>query len=1291
MVASFQRRLHGPSADGRERKGRATRSRLSYSGPNFESHERHAIPRVSRGALIDQLGLSAPDLSLSPRVDSVRDRSGRLQALRLLIWCSLTTFDKGEVSADVIYFVLRFFVTVSRSGMLISTDSKCDCSRSLSTNPVARSTSRGTERNVGRRLACFALVALGVLVAPEPAFAQRTPAKDLENLAGNPLTSGIWSNGEIMWVAHSNASNIQGTRTPLIYAYDIESGARVTCNDDPLDYCEDFVDLHPDNTNISAIWSDRDTMWVTDWASARIYAYSMEAKAAIGDTPEERNEWAISEGFNLLRGTSSTPEQTIQANVGAWGLWSDGNTMWVTDIYLYRIFAYDMETKDHVRSKDFKCGDLLGGALTPRGIWADRRTIWVVDGSGVFAFDRSNHNFDRAKSFDAGRLTGDHPPRDIWSDGETMWLAYEGTSKKIYAFDLTGLDESQAPPAPSSGRCSTIDEDGNGNGVDLPVLSISNPTASEADGNIVFTVTLSQESAGTVSVSYATSGAPDGGTAMEGTDYVRARGTLRIPANTRTGTISVSLRDDSLDEDDETFTLTLTSATNASLSSNMATGTISDNDAKPTVSIQSEATGVEGREPIRFAVTLSEMSGREVTVTYTIAGVTATEGEDYTRPSPCCTLTFMPGDTEDFISLELPDDSQEEGEETFVVRLTNATNADLVTTTATATIYDDDGPPSLSIHDASANEADRTIRFTVRLVPSINQEVTVTYNTENGTGSEGATAPEDFVAATDRTLTFGRNTEELTIPVTVNNDTLDEEDEETFTVELSNATVATIVRASATGTIEDNDMPPVLSIKDEQAGEASGAIKFKVGLSNESGKQVTVEYETSAITATEGVDYIGTSVPQTLIFDPGEMMQEIPVTVIDDQLREADETFSVKLTTPSNATFRGSETEISAIGTIGNDDALPVLSFVSDNVEADEGTGSVDFTVKLASEDEQTLGSGQVVRVSYRTRGGTATEGEDYTKTEGILEFEPGESEMPVKVPLKDDNVFEGPKPEEFTLDLRDASNAQEQSTIATGKIRDNDSDSTEIDLTVNPETISEGDDPQSVVVTATLDGSVRTDDTDVAVTVSGIDDTEDRVDFSASPESFTIRIPPGSKSAESRFTLTPFDDQDVEMHQTVTVSGSADISVEPAEIELTDNDAETPTGITLSVQPRSISEGAGEETVTVTAWLDGRPRTENTTVVTVDVPPSVMSDPVAYSTSTESLTVTILANSASAEGTFMLTPLDDEVDSGDSTVTVTGTVTDQPAGYVSGATLKVGGQRPSVKPDHTFSFGRSG
>ena len=338
----------------------------------------------------------------------------------------------------------------------MSTDSKCDCSRSLSTNPIARSTSRGRERNLGRRLACsLALAAFGVLVAPETAFAQaeisniRTPDKDFENLEGDPLTSGIWSNGEVMWVADSNASNVQANKAARIYAYDMETKARVSCNNDPSDYCEDFADLHPDNTHISAIWSDGDTMWVADWAGARIYAYSMETKTFRELTPEEksgldeeeiarkREATAISDGFNLLRGVSFTPEQTIQANVGGWGLWSGTGPktgrrmMWVSDIYLRRIFAYDMETKAHVPSEDLECGDLLGGSLTPRGIWADRRTMWVVSGGGrVWAFNRSNGTYDSTKSFDAGSITGASHSRDIWSDGTTMWLAYEGTRKR---------------------------------------------------------------------------------------------------------------------------------------------------------------------------------------------------------------------------------------------------------------------------------------------------------------------------------------------------------------------------------------------------------------------------------------------------------------------------------------------------------------------------------------------------------------------------------------------------------------------------------------------------------------------------------------------------------------------------------------------------------------------------------------------------------------------------------------------------------------------------------------------
>ena len=116
----------------------------------------------------------------------------------------------------------------------MSIDSKGDCARSTSTIPIARSTSRGAERNVGRRLACsLALAALGVLVASETAFAQAqisnigTPDKDLENLAGKPQLSGIRSDGETARVvgAHGPIAAARGTYPAVGTCTEVQSCA----------------------------------------------------------------------------------------------------------------------------------------------------------------------------------------------------------------------------------------------------------------------------------------------------------------------------------------------------------------------------------------------------------------------------------------------------------------------------------------------------------------------------------------------------------------------------------------------------------------------------------------------------------------------------------------------------------------------------------------------------------------------------------------------------------------------------------------------------------------------------------------------------------------------------------------------------------------------------------------------------------------------------------------------------------------------------------------------------------
>ena len=119
-------------------------------------------------------------------------------------------------------------------------------------------------------------------------------------------------------------------------------------------------------------------------------------------------------------------------------------------------------------------------------------------------------------------------------------------------------------------------------------------------------------------------------------------------------------------------------------------------------------------------------------------------------------------------------------------------------------------PSGLSINDVSITEGNSgttNANFTVTLAPANNQTVTVNFTTANGT----ATAPGDYTA-TSGTLTFAPNETTKTISVPVKGDTLVEPDE-TFFVNLSGATVATISDAQGQGTIvnDDTNSPPTVS------------------------------------------------------------------------------------------------------------------------------------------------------------------------------------------------------------------------------------------------------------------------------------------------------------------------------------------------------------------------------------------------------------------------------------------------------------------------------------------------
>ena len=166
------------------------------------------------------------------------------------------------------------------------------------------------------------------------------------------------------------------------------------------------------------------------------------------------------------------------------------------------------------------------------------------------------------------------------------------------------------------------------------------------------------------------------------------------------------------------------------------------------------------------------------------------------------------------------------------------------------------------------------------------QTVTVDYATADQT----ALSPGDYTA-TSGTLAFtpGQTTQQII--VAVQGDTLDEPNE-TFLVNLSGATQATIADGQGLGTITDNDPTPSLSISDVTVTEGDGGTVdavFTVTLSAASGQTVTVDYATADQTALSPGDYTATS--GTLTFTPGQTTQQITVAVQGDTLDEPNETF----------------------------------------------------------------------------------------------------------------------------------------------------------------------------------------------------------------------------------------------------------------------------------------------------------------------------------------------------------------------------------------------------------------
>ncbi|TWQ11162.1 autotransporter domain-containing protein [Xanthomonas vasicola] len=448
-------------------------------------------------------------------------------------------------------------------------------------------------------------------------------------------------------------------------------------------------------------------------------------------------------------------------------------------------------------------------------------------------------------------------------------------------------------------------------------IAVSPSSANEDSGNsFVYTVTLSQTNTSATTVNLTRSG-----TATSGADYSGAVTSVVVPANTSSASFTVTPIADTTVEADETVTFSVASGTGYSTGSPASATATIVNDDFPVASIAVSPASVteDGVTNLLYTVTLDQRSPSALSIGFGVSG-TATSGTDYAAVSS--PLVIAAGQTTGTITIDPTADTTVEPDETVVISLNTGSGYTVGSpNSATGTILNDD-LPVLSINDVSVNEGDAgttNATFSVSLsAPAGADGVSFDIATADGTATAGA----DYVASSLTGQTIPAGSSSATFTVLVNGDTLAEPNE-TFFVNVSNVTGATVSDGQGLGTIINDDAQPALSIDDVSVNEGNSGTTtatFTVSLSAASGQTVTVNYGTADGTATAGSDYVARS--GTLSFAPGVTTQNVAITVNGDTAVEPNETFSVGLSGVSNATIA----RATGTGTILNDDAVVTIS-----------------------------------------------------------------------------------------------------------------------------------------------------------------------------------------------------------------------------------------------------------------------------------------------------------------------------------------------------------------------------
>ena len=446
----------------------------------------------------------------------------------------------------------------------------------------------------------------------------------------------------------------------------------------------------------------------------------------------------------------------------------------------------------------------------------------------------------------------------------------------------------------------------------------------------------------------------------------------------------------------------------------------------PAISV-SDATVQEAEGAVLvFTATLSHASSRTVTVGYATSDGTAMAGSDYTAASGA--LTFNAGDTSQTVQVTVLTDSEDESQETLTLTLTlsNPSQATLDDATGTGTIENgesssgtqEDPPaetPVVLITASFANvPADHNgDNFTFQLNFSENVNAGYARIRDHAFAVDGATIANAYRQTQGSNQGWhvevdptGNGEVSITLPETTDCDD-------------SGAICADDERMLSHATSVRVTGPPAISVSDATVQEAEGAVLvFTATLSHASSRTVTVDYATSDGTAVAGSDY--TAASGALTFNAGDTSQTVQVTVLTDSEDESQETLTLSLSNPSQATLDDAtgagaiENGESSSGTHedppAEDPPVVLLTASLDNMPATHnGTA---FTFDLTFSEEFGLSYVTLKTHAFNVTGGTVENAQRTDKPSNIswrITVKPnGNGDVTVVLPVTTDCNAEG-------------------------------------------------------------------------------------------------------------------------------------------------------------------------------------------------------------------------------------------------------------------------------------------